>query len=238
MMPQGMSLDAFNYLIAFTKAHEGYTPFFYNNWPLKNSDKDVTVGVGIAVKDRQTAANDPIRNMFRMKATGAIPSTDQIKAEFDRVNDLPRTKDNLFTDYGGQSPMEIPANIMHSSLLAKMNDCWNQRGVPFPDFAKIQAQAQVALLSFNYGMRLSNRLALCDAVKAEDFYTAATLCVVSKWDSQKNEAHQRLLYNSGVILMANRDLNLLPPITGPFKPPPCAPNQFKLPPLFTLSLKP
>ena len=233
-----MSVDAFNYLIAFTKGHEGYTPFLYNNWPIKNKKKDVTAGVGSAVSDREKAAADPIRTLFRMKGSGAVPSPEQMKKEFDRVNDLPRTPDNLFTDYGDKSPMEIPANIMLSSLLAKMNDCWNQRGVQFPDFAKIQAQAQVALLSFNYGMRLSNRLAMCDAVKAEDFLTASRTCVVTEWDPRKNAAHQRLFDNAGAIMMTSRDLNLLPPITAGFKPPPCPPLPFKLPPLFTLSLKP
>jgi hypothetical protein len=238
MMPQGMSLDTFNYLIAFTKAHEGPTPFLYNNWPYKNKKKDVTAGVGIAVPDEETAAADPIRTLFRMKGSGAVPSPEQMKKEFNRVNDQPRTPGNLHTDYGDKSPMEIPANIMLSSLLAKMNLCWNQRGVQFDDFAKIQAQAQVALVSFNYGIRISNRRPMCDAVKAEDFLTASRSCVVTEWAPEKNAAHQRLFDNAGAIMLTSRDLNLLPPIAAGFKPPPCPPLPFKLPPLFTLSLKP
>lgn len=234
MAPQGMSADAYNYLLAFTKAHEGYTPFLYNNWPIKNPNKDVTAGVGIAVTDRDMAASDQIRLMFRMKGTNVVPTPKQIQAEFDRVYDQPRTSDNLFSDYGDKSPMYIPPDQMSQSLEAKMLLCWSQRGVQFPDFAAIQAQAQVALMSFNYGMRLSNRTPISDAVKAGDYFTAAKVCVVGRWESRKNAAHQRLFGNAGVIMMGKKDLNLLPPISGPFKPPPYPPYQFAVPPLMPL----
>src|SRR6516165_10451575 len=38
-IPQGMSTQTFEYLLKFTIAHEGDTPFMYNNWPLKNSER-------------------------------------------------------------------------------------------------------------------------------------------------------------------------------------------------------
>jgi len=54
-LPSGMSDATLNYLITFTVAHEGDTPFMYNNWPLKNPNKDVTVGVGRAIDDENMA---------------------------------------------------------------------------------------------------------------------------------------------------------------------------------------
>jgi hypothetical protein len=234
MVPQGMSLDAYNYLLAFTRAHEGYTPFLYNNWPIKNPNRDVTAGVGIAVPDRDTAASDKIRLLFRMKGTNLPPTPEEIKKEFDRVYDQPRTDGNLHTDFEDKSPMYIPPDQMLKSLDAKMLLCWDQRVVQFRDFAGIQAQAQVALMSWNYGMRLSTRTAIRDAVNDGDYFTAAKECVVGLWDPRKNAAHQRLFGNAGLIMMGKKDLNLLPPISGPFKPPPYPPYQFAVPPLTPL----
>ena len=48
-IPQGMSEDTFEYVIQFTIAHEGDTPFMYNNWSAKNKNRDVTIGVGYAL---------------------------------------------------------------------------------------------------------------------------------------------------------------------------------------------
>jgi hypothetical protein len=228
----GVPLPTYRYLLEFSKAHEGPIPFMYNNWPVKNAKKDVTAGVGIAITDRDEAAKDEIRLLFRLKGTNSIPTPEQMWAEFDRVNGTKRTNDNLDTEFGAKATMLIPPDLLIKSLEAKMLVCWNQRGALLLEFDRIQAQAQVALMSWNYGMRLINRPAMCDAVAAEDYFKAAELCPVlgtPGWDPKKNQAHQRLFENAGLIMMGSKDLNLLPPATGPFKPPPTAPFPFTIP---------
>ena len=68
--PPGMSAATFEYVVIFTIAHEGDTPFMYNNWPLKNPKKDVTVGVGHALFSENEATSPDVRRMFTVKKTG------------------------------------------------------------------------------------------------------------------------------------------------------------------------
>jgi hypothetical protein len=217
----------------FTVAHEGFAPFLYNNWPLKNQQKDVTAGVGLAITDREMAASDPIRNMFRMKGTSVIPTPDQMRHEFDRVNDIERTKDNLYTDYRDKSPMEMAQSEILKCLREKMLSCWSQRGSQqqFPDIATLPAQAQVALMSYNYGARLSSAPAMCNAVKKGDFATASKESFISGWAPEKNAAHARLFDNAMLLAIGKKDISLLPPRGGPFKPPPSVPYPFPIPPM-------
>ena len=105
-------------------------------------------------------------------------------------------------------------------LRGKMLEFWGQKGESFPNFGAIPAQAQVALMSWNYGARLRSRRPMCDAVRAGDYVEAAKKSNVSGWDPKKNEAHERLLMNAATIVRDGLGLNTLPPITGPFKPPP------------------
>src|SRR3954464_13052181 len=104
-IPEGMLPETFEYILAFTTAHEGFTPFMYNNWPLKNSNRDVTVGIGLAISSEDQAASDEIRSMFRVKATGEVASEEDMRTEFRRVFDLARTATNLFSEYQENSPL-------------------------------------------------------------------------------------------------------------------------------------
>ena len=90
--PPGMSDTTFEYVINFTIAHEGDTPFMYNNWPLKNPNKDVTVGVGHALFSENDTASPDVRRMFTVKATGRPASAEEMVQEYRRVNDLPRPR--------------------------------------------------------------------------------------------------------------------------------------------------
>jgi hypothetical protein len=219
-LPAGMTSRTYDYLLSFTMAHEGATPFMYNNWPLKNANRDVTVGVGIAVTSEDHAAQPDIRSLFVVKGTGAPASEPDMRAEFRRVYDLPRTGTNLFSDYQGRSPLEIPDDRMRRSLNDKMLSFWSQNGASLPTFGSIPAQAQVALVSYNYGARLRTAPKMCAAVRAGDYTVAARESFVSIWDGQKNEAHKRLFTNAATLVDEGLDTEMLPPAIGPFKPPP------------------
>jgi len=217
--PDGMLQDTLDYVLAFTVAHEGNTPFMYNNWPLKNPNLDVTVGVGRALPNADSAAVPEVRDTFTVKATGAPATDDDMRAEWNRVAAIPRSATNLFSDYRDASPLLMDPDGMLALLGDNMLRFWGQKGQDF-DFSAIPAQAQVALMSYNYGRRLSNAPKMCNAVRSSDFDTAATECVISGWDQRKNQAHQVLFQNAGAIIAKGLDLNTLPPIDGPFKPPP------------------
>jgi hypothetical protein len=219
-IPDGMLPETFDYVLAFTREHEGNTPFMYNNWPLKNPSPDVTVGIGLAVVSEEQAASDEIRSMFRVKTTGEIPSEEEMRAEFRRVYNLPRTAGNLLSDYRDKSPLVMDAEAILDMLRSKMLGFWTQKGQDFADFGSIPAQAQVALMSYNYGLRLRNAPKMCNAVRENRYVDAATESKINGWDGQKNEGHRVLLLNAQKILAEELDLSLLPPIDGPFKPPP------------------
>jgi hypothetical protein len=216
-------MPTFEYLLAFTRAHEGDTPFMYNNYPLKNKVTDVTVGVGLAVSDREAAARDDIRTLFKLKSNNKTPSEEDMRKEYDRVSRIDRTADNLFTDYAKESPMYMDIDGMLQALRTKMLDFWRSRGRTFPNFATFPAQVQVALMSYNYGRRLSGAPKMCDAVEAGDYVTARKEAYVPDWDRLKNEAHERLFENAYLRARALRSPSYLPPINGPFKPPPREP---------------
>jgi hypothetical protein len=109
---------------------------------------------------------------------------------------------------------------MLRDLREKMLGFWESKGKSFPNFGAIPAQAQIALMSWNYGLRLSGAPLMCNAVIAGDFVEAEKQCVISGWDGQKNQAHKRLLANAATITSKGLDVNSLPPMNGPFKPPP------------------
>jgi hypothetical protein len=218
-----MSATTFEYVINFTIAHEGDTPFMYNNWPLKNPNKDVTVGVGHALFSANEAASPDVRRMFTVKATGRPASAEEMVQEYRRVNDLPRTQGNLFSAYRDASPLQMIREEMLSDLRNKLLGYWASRGQEFPNFAAIPAQAQAALMSWNYGLRLRGAPKMCNAIRAGDFVTAAAECRVPGWDGQKNEGHRVLLLNAAAIVASGADPNKLPPPNGPFKPPPREP---------------
>jgi hypothetical protein len=215
-----MGPNTLEYVLAFTMAHEGDTSFMYNNWPLKNPNRDVTAGVGRAITDENMAASDEIRSMFTVKATGQGASPEDMRAEFRRVYDLPRTANNLWSDYRDKSPLQMDRDAMLGSLRETLLGFWDSKGQSFPDFATIPAQAQVALMSFNYGIRLSGAPKMCNAVRASDYAEAAAQSFISTWDQQKNEAHKKLFMNAATIVHDGIDLKTLPPMAGPFKPPP------------------
>jgi hypothetical protein len=220
-IPEGMLPQTFEYILAFTTSHEGDTPFMYNNWPLKNPTRDVTVGIGLAINSEDQAASDEIRNMFRIKLNpDETASEDDMRTEFRRVFDLPRTATNLFSDYRDKSPLVMDRDAMLRKLQEKMLAFWQQKGQEFANLDRIPAQAQVALISYNYGLRLRGAPKMCKAVRDGDYLTAAAESNVPGWDAKKNEAHKVLFTNAATIVNEELDLSMLPPVEGPFKPPP------------------
>jgi hypothetical protein len=224
-LPAGMLPDTFEYVIAFTIQHEGDTPFMYNNRPLKNPNLDVTVGVGRSLRNEDEAASEEIRRMFTVKATGDPATADDMRREFRRVAGIDRTAGNLFSAYRDGSLLLMDREAMLESLRGLMLIHWASRGQGSPafvdpDLEQIPAQAQVALMSYNYGLRLRVAPKMCAAVRHLDFDTAAVESFVPLVDGQKNQAHDRLFRNAATIIKDNLDFSTLPPIKGPFKPPP------------------
>src|SRR4030095_12016308 len=117
-------------------------------------------------------------------------------------------------------PLIMDRDAMLRSLGQTMLAFWEASGQAFPDFDQIPAQAQIALMSYNYGLRLRSAPLMCNAVRAGDFVEAAKQSSIAGWDAQKNMTHKRLFENAAKIVADEMDLNTLPPIAGPFKPPP------------------
>ena len=166
-VPPWMSADTFEYVLQFTEAHEGETNFMYNNWPAKSPTKDVTVGVGLSLRSENDAVRSDIIRLFKRKSDNEPASPEDMRAEFRRVNDTQRIGGNLYTAFRDPSPLYIPKSLMRPNLRENMLTFWDQRGssANFPDFPTIPAQAQVALMSYNYGARISRAPKMCKAIK-------------------------------------------------------------------------
>jgi len=226
-IPAGMTQDTYNYLLAFTVAHEGPTNFMYNNWPLKNPNKDVTAGVGLALNNEAAAVRQEVRSLFRVKLTGLPATDDDMRQEFRRVFNLARTKDNLLTDYRDKSLLIIPIEAMNSMLDKKMLEFWEGRGKTIQNFARLPAQAQVALMSWNYGLRLSGAPLMCEAVEegtGDGFTRAAKESFIRGWDDHKNEGHKRLFLNAAAIVREGLAASTLPPLSQCTPPPAVHPS--------------
>ncbi|MBS0528558.1 MAG: hypothetical protein JSS22_04100 [Proteobacteria bacterium] len=220
-VPPWMAATTFEYVLQFTEAHEGQTNFMYNNWSSKSATKDVTAGVGISIRSEGEACSPDVKGLFVRRADGGSASDDDMRAEFRRVNNTERIGGNLFTAFRDPSPLTIPPERLRPSLREKILTFWDARGASadFPDFATIPAQAQVALMSYNYGARISRAPRMCRAIKAKDYAAAALQSNMPGWDPQKNQAHRVLLLNAGVVARDGLDQGLLPTL-GAFKPPP------------------
>ncbi len=220
-VPPWMSADTLEYVLQFTEAHEGETNFMYNNWSAKSPTKDVTVSVGISIRSEQEACRPDIKRLFR-RVRGDAPATDDdMRAEFRRVYVTERIGGNLFSAFRDPSPLYIPKPALRPTLRELMLTFWDQRGASsnFPDFPAIPAQAQVALMSYNYGARISRAPHMCSAIKDGDYHAAAMQSFMPGWDLQKNVAHRVLLLNAGIIVRDGLPKEQLPPL-GSFKPPP------------------
>ena len=209
-LPDGMSQEAFDYLLAFTREHEGDTPFMYNNFPLKSPTLDVTAGIGISVPTEDAAARPDVIGMFTFKESQEPVDEVSIRAEWQRVASIERTTDNLFTAYRDASPMEILPEALLDALTTKMLQFWSARGRNVANFDEIPWQAQVALVSINYGLRLTKFPKMCTAVEGNDFATAASESHVNGWDERKNKGHNILLMNAAIIVRDGRSFDLLP----------------------------
>jgi hypothetical protein len=213
-IPDGMSDDTFEYVLKFTALHEGVTPFMYNNWSEKNTKRDVTVGVGYAVTSETHAASPEIRLTFRVKGTSKTASDPEMRAEYRRVYNTERKNGNLYTAFQAPSPLEMDIAGMYSLLRKKMLEFWDSRGRNIPNFGSLPAQAQVALMSYNYGLRLSAAPHMCDAVRDGNYQTAAKESYIKDWAGHKNAAHRRLILNAGAIIRTGADPAKLPPLGG------------------------
>jgi hypothetical protein len=225
-----MSQSTWDYLLRFTKEHEGRAFFMYNNRPLKTDKQDITCGIGFRIETAEVGATT-FRPLFRVKATGLVPSEPQMRAEFHRVDGIPRTATNLFTDYADASAYamdeaatwEFMRGLMRSKFEAQRSAAGGEFLTHFKD---MPAQAQIALVSYNYGWSIERSPKLCRILNADhlDFLGAMDQVLQAKDNPElapKNTAHQTLMWNAAQIVKLKGtpdapDWDLLP--TG-YKPP-------------------
>jgi hypothetical protein len=221
--PEGMLPATWDYLLAFTKSHEGPTPFMYNNYPLKTDKQDVTCGIGFSIRTEDEALN--FQRLFRVKATGQVPTDTEMRTEFKRVKDIDRTATNLYTDYEAKSPLTMDMDAVWEYMQSLMKGKFDgQRGQPdtgfLSHFKEMPAQAQVALVSYNYGWAIIKSPSLCRILNKNylDFGAAQDQVVLDKDNPEraaKNLGHQTLMSNASRIVLskdspAPLDWNLLP----------------------------
>jgi hypothetical protein len=233
--PVGMRQSAWDYLLKFTETHEGPIRHLYN---AKTDEADVTLGIGISLPSETSAMASGIVALCFDPATGVPATAEQMKTDWLTASTMliPGNQRSFNSATGELSPfaqrclMRMTLEKVRSSVQAKLVANFTGGKAAhrdhYPDFETYPAEAQVAIVSFNYGIPAINTFPLLSiAISNGDWNSAARQCWINKASSRKNRAHQILFTNAARVVEQNLDFDSIadaskvdPPVIRPFVP--------------------
>ena len=200
--PRQMRQVAWDYLLAFTRKHEGAVLNFYNNRGSDEAKSDVTCGIGFVVEPRSEAVSNWIRPLFYNKATLAPATPDELFADYDAAFRLFRTRTNL-PQYANITRLAMYPDRLND----RMGTIFRDIKLPallgiadFADFENMPAAAQTACLSFGYGIIPNPRSpnpqhrypSMRAAIARADWKRAGEECGMTGASPAKNRSHKGL----------------------------------------------
>ncbi len=232
-----------DYVMRFTGDHEGLVLHMYNN---KNggtiTDNDVTCGIGIRLPSEESACAPEIKKMFRNKKTNLPATDDELKQDWKTTSGILRTGnvvDKKIMQYYEKCALfmdeALALDRAAETMASRLADT-RKPGVcdDLDAFARMPAQAQIAITSFNYGYYVYKTRFLRAAVGQWDFDEAARQVWLGKFDAdkkawvstkalRKTTAERTLFWNAARIYEQGLDfdqvpLGLDPPALIPWKP--------------------
>lgn len=233
--PTGMRQSAWEYLLKFTEKHEGPIRHLYN---AKTTEADVTLGIGISLPSQASAMAPGIVALCFDPATGLPATAEQLKTDWLTASTMliPGSQRSFNPATGELSPfaerclMRMTVEKVRSSLQAKLVANFTGGKAAhmdhYADFETYPAEAQAAIVSFNYGIPAINTFPLlCMAISNGDWNSAARQCWINGASQRKNRAHQILFTNAARVLEQNLDVDSIadaskvdPPVIRPFVP--------------------
>ena len=186
-----MGAKTWEYLLKFTKAHEGCTDFIYND----TGDRP-TVGVGLLLDTKERL--DQYKQYFR-SPTGATPSLDDLLDDYDAVKPVSRSKTPLWR-YAEITGYRIDYTDVERLLASVMRSAVGTAQNMFSAFGSFPLEAQVAIASLVYGgINRGTLFGARTAIQSQDWGAASTTCQVAGWDPNKNKSHSILFANAAKV---------------------------------------
>lgn len=216
--PSNMRPAAWQYLLQFTKKHEGAVFHMYNNRPASSSRQDVTCGIGFRLDPREVVTQYWVKTMFYNPDTKQTPSDDQMLADWDAAAALPRTGTNL-KQYADVCHLRMWPDKVYDRMAVILRDqklpaLLKSFPEDFRDFANYPAAAQVFCVSFAYGRLPFDFPKLRAAIRENNFAAAAKQCRLRGASELKNRAHAELLLTAQKVVDQRLDPDTLPPLEG------------------------
>jgi V8-like Glu-specific endopeptidase len=217
--PSNMRPAAWQYLLQFTKKHEGAVFNMYNNRPASSTKQDVTCGIGFLLDPREVATQSWVKTMFFDPATNQTPSDDQMLADWDAAANLARSGNNL-GQYAVVCHMRMHPNKVYDRMAVILRD----QKLPallksfpndFKDFANYPAAAQVFCVSFAYGRLPFDFPKMRASIRDGRWAEASTQCRLNGASELKNRAHTELLLTAQRVVDQQLDIDTLPPLASP-----------------------
>jgi hypothetical protein len=214
--PSNMRQAAWQYLLQFTKKHEGAVFNMYNNRSANSTTQDVTCGVGFRLDPREVVKCPWVKNMFFDPTTKQTPSDDQMLADWDAAAQLARTSTNL-PQYCSVCRMRMYPDRVYDRMALILRDQKLPallKGFPtdFKDFSKFPAAAQVFCVSFAYGRIPFDFPEMRAAIRDGRWADASKQCHLHGCSESKNRAHVELLVLAQEVVDQNLDPDTLPPL--------------------------
>ena len=216
--PSNMRAAAWQFLLEFTKKHEGAVFHMYNNRPASSQVQDVTCGVGFQLSPRGVVTQSWVKNMFFDPATNQTPSDQQMQADWDAAAALARTGANL-SQYADVCHMRMHPDRVYNQMAVILRD----QKLPalltsfpndFKDFSSFPAAAQVFCVSFAYGRIPIDYPRMRAAIRDGRWADASRECTLHGASASKNQAHADLLLLAQRVTDEHLDPDTLPPLDG------------------------
>ncbi|WP_409321370.1 hypothetical protein [Pseudomonas monteilii] len=177
-----------NAIDAAMREHEGITDHMY-----LDTNGNVTVGVGFMLPNESAAAEYPFLNSNNSPA-----SVEQKRAEWQTIHALPT---NYVADwYQSHTELHLASEYIDSKLGAIVSTNFSELSNLFPAIGQYPGAARVALQDMIYNVgatRLPLRFPrLMEAVRNQDWVTAATESHRNIPDESRNEAVRDLFLNA------------------------------------------
>jgi hypothetical protein len=223
-----MKQATWEYLLRFTADHEVKVYHMYNNKASAAAPQDVTCGIGFFLPTKESACDAEIKALFINKTTRQPAGDAELMKDWETASNILRVwgnAPNLETEYTEKCQLVMDQDKTWTHMQTGMKRRLAHVRRPgacqgLDDFAKMPAQAQVALTSFNYGWFITSAPILCNHLMGWDFDSVQKSCYTTAISAEKLLANRTLFWNAARILEQNQDFDHLPTKT---KPPELAP---------------
>jgi hypothetical protein len=212
--PAKMRENAWQYLLKFTKKHEGAVFHMYNNRTASSTKQDVTCGIGFLLDPKSAVLQAWVKPMFFNKATKLAATDALLLSDWDICANLARTGTNL-GEYGNRCSLQMFPDKVYERMAIILRDqkyaaLLQSFPADFANFENFPSAAQVFSVSFAYGRLPFDFPMMRASIRAANWTAAAAQCRVKGMSESKNRAHSELLMLAQKVVDERLPIDTLP----------------------------